>query len=628
MKVSIRIKLIIGLVLLFLFGLGGMLLTFLSASRILNGTLLITQRDLPGVDLILQANRDAYQSSLALAHSLDDLRIVFVDTYDKPGGEDRVDTSFLADTISSIDEKCNQVTDRVNAFKDLFSETLGDDPTYINEVRAFNQKFAIWSGITDRIISDMISGKWDGYMLAWVSYYGGDYEAAFNPMQENMDNLTGWIENLSAEAAAESRLQVTGTVRNSIAAMGLMVAALITMLWMLSRTILRPLALLDGALRDIVEGDGDLTRKLDTSKGDEIARLAGTFNEFTDSLSVIIGSIQNQTSVLADIRVSISSSVGASGEAVSIIDTVAGRLDDLSGALEQEVEGFQKSVTNIESKSVDLDEQVQEQAGMVEESTASVQEMISSIDNVAKVSHAKGEASRNLLVSAGIGREQLTVSVEAVERIGTQVDAIMEMTGLIKGVADRTNLLAMNAAIEAAHAGDAGRGFAVVAAEIRKLAETTGIQSKDITAALGSIVGDIRSAVDVSNSTRDSYEEIYRIVEDVSRAFEEIVSSTAELQTGGQQILDAMAVLMDTSVNVKDGSAESKSETGNLTVGIDKIRHDSVETSSAAADLRDRQKIVNDRLGDMNDETRKLELSSTQLEKEVGRFNVDSITDT
>ena len=628
MKVSIRIKLIIGLVLLFLFGLGGMLLTFLSASRILNGTLLITQRDLPGVDLILQANRDAYQSSLALAHSLDDLRTVFVDAYDKPGGEDRVDTSFLADTISSIDEKCNQVTDRVNAFKDLFSETLGDDPTYINEVRAFNQKFAIWSGITDRIISDMFSGKWDGYLRAWDSYYGGDYEAAFNPMQENMDNLTGWIENLSAEAAAESRLQVTGTVRNSIAAMGLMVAALITMLWMLSRTILHPLGLLDGALRDIVEGDGDLTRKLDTSKGDEIARLAGTFNEFTDSLSVIIGSIQNQTSVLADIRVSISSSVEASGEAVSIIDSVTGRLDDLSGALEQEVEGFQKSVTNIESKSVDLDEQVQEQAGMVEESTASVQEMISSIDNVAKVSRAKGEASRNLLLSAGIGREQLTVSVEAVERIGTQVDAIMEMTDLIKGVADRTNLLAMNAAIEAAHAGDAGRGFAVVAAEIRKLAETTGIQSKDITAALGSIVGDIRSAVDVSNSTRDSYEEIYRIVEDVSRAFEEIVSSTAELQTGGQQILDAMAVLMDTSVNVKDGSAEIKSETGNLTVGIDKIRRDSVETSSAAADLRDRQKIVNDRLGDMNDETRKLERSSTQLEEEVGRFRIDSITDT
>ena len=628
MKVSIRIKLIIGLVLLFLFGIGGMLLTFLSASRILNGTLLITQRDLPGVDLILQANRDAYQSSLALAHSLDDLRTVFVDTYDKPGEEDRVDTSFLADTISSIDEKCNQVTDRVNAFKDLFSETLGDDPTYINEVRAFNQKFAIWSGITDRIISDMISGKWDGYLRAWDSYYGGDYEAAFNPMQEDMDNLTGWIENLSAEAAAESRLQVTGTVRNSIAAMGLMVAALITMLWMLSRTILRPLGLLDGALRDIVEGDGDLTRKLDTSKGDEIARLAGTFNEFTDSLSVIIGSIQNQTSVLADIRVSISSSVEASGEAVSIIDSVTGRLDDLSGALEQEVEGFQKSVTNIESKSVDLDEQVQEQAGMVEESTASVQEMISSIDNVAKVSRAKGEASRNLLVSAGIGREQLTVSVEAVERIGTQVDAIMEMTDLIKGVADRTNLLAMNAAIEAAHAGDAGRGFAVVAAEIRKLAETTGIQSKDITVALGSIVGDIRSAVDVSNSTRDSYEEIYRIVEDVSRAFEEIVSSTAELQTGGQQILDAMAVLMDTSVNVKDGSAEIKSETGNLTIGIDKIRRDSVETSSAAADLRDRQKIVNDRLGYMNDETRKLERSSTQLEEEVGRFRIDSITDT
>jgi hypothetical protein len=89
-----------------------------------------------------------------------------------------------------------------------------------------------------------------------------------------------------------------------------------------------------------------------------------------------------------------------------------------------------------------------------------------------------------------------------------------------------------------------------------------------------------------------------------------------------------MSSPVDSSVNVRDGSADTKSETGSLSIGIDKIRKDSIETSAAAAELRDRQKAVSDRLGDIGNETRKLEKSSAQLENEVGRFKVDSISET
>ncbi len=85
---------------------------------------------------------------------------------------------------------------------------------------------------------------------------------------------------------------------------------------------------------------------------------------------------------------------------------------------------------------------------------------------------------------------------------------------------------------------------------------------------------------------------------------------------------------MDSSVNVRDGSADIKSETGSLSLGIDKIRKDSIKTSAAAAELQERQNAVSDRLGDMGNETRKLEKSSAQLENEVGRFKVDSISET
>jgi hypothetical protein len=89
-----------------------------------------------------------------------------------------------------------------------------------------------------------------------------------------------------------------------------------------------------------------------------------------------------------------------------------------------------------------------------------------------------------------------------------------------------------------------------------------------------------------------------------------------------------MSSSVDPWVNVRDGSADIKSKTGSLSIGIDKIRKDSIETSAAAAELRDRQKAVSDRLGDIGNETRKLEKSSAQLENEVGRFKVDSISET
>jgi methyl-accepting chemotaxis protein len=130
------------------------------------------------------------------------------------------------------------------------------------------------------------------------------------------------------------------------------------------------------------------------------------------------------------------------------------------------------------------------------------------------------------------------------------------MVNVINGIAGSTNLLSMNAAIEAAHAGDAGRGFAVVADEIRKLADTSGKNAKEIGRQLKEVIAVITSAAEQSGRTRDSFVEIQTEIAGAMDAFQEITNATGELAEGGKQILEALQTLSDMSSRVKSGGGD------------------------------------------------------------------------
>ncbi|TVQ25074.1 MAG: hypothetical protein EA382_07490 [Spirochaetaceae bacterium] len=212
------------------------------------------------------------------------------------------------------------------------------------------------------------------------------------------------------------------------------------------------------------------------------------------------------------------------------------------------------SVRSTADRVVGFHAQVDEQNTVVQESTASVNEMSASLDSVAQITAAKREASDALLGVVDAGLKALEQTNASFTEVSKEMTSLLEINAIIGDIAAQTNLLSMNAAIEAAHAGDSGRGFAVVADEIRKLASSTAENSRVISENLKKIKTSIDATGTHASQTTDAMGKISNEVREVSAAFEEITGSTAELSQGGREIMNAMQVLQNSSVAVRDGS--------------------------------------------------------------------------
>ena len=248
----------------------------------------------------------------------------------------------------------------------------------------------------------------------------------------------------------------------------------------------------------------------------------------------------------------------AVGETLSSTARIAGQTvlaEQRSVSLSEEVANGAAAMEEILATVESLVQRINYQSGLVDQSAAAIEEMSASIESVASVSSSRREAAEALRKTTGEGSQAVTTTGRAIEEVGESVAAVNVMIEVINDIAARTNLLAMNAAIEAAHAGAAGRGFAVVAGEIRSLAESTAKHAGQISSRLTALVGRIQEARNASAETGTAFREIEAGVTAVADAFSEITQSTAELSEGTGEVVRATEALRDVSSEIT-GSAE------------------------------------------------------------------------
>jgi methyl-accepting chemotaxis protein len=322
----------------------------------------------------------------------------------------------------------------------------------------------------------------------------------------------------------------------------------------MTRRIVRNTKTIEKAIEDIKEGD--LTVQFEVKSKDEIGRLGNNLLLFINALKESVMNIQTASSRTVAVKEELlSSTVETSASAEQIKKHTSSMVavavaDKLSSTIDQSFKATSEITDNIAK----LGNQILEQTSMVEESTASVTQMIATVDNIARMTQKNREVSERLVRASETGKEKLAIMSSVVKGIDETVGTIREMANIIQSISAQTNLLAMNAAIEAAHAGQYGKGFAVVADEIRKLAEASGKSTKNITVTLKQMLAKIKEATESSEVTTQAFAQIGTEVETVSRSLAEIHGSTSELNTGGKQILQAMTSLREVSAQVNEGS--------------------------------------------------------------------------
>jgi len=339
-----------------------------------------------------------------------------------------------------------------------------------------------------------------------------------------------------------------------IAAIAIAVSAVIIYFMLVETT--KPIVLVTKSLREISEGEGDLTKHLAVTSKDEIGDLAKYFNKTLGSISALIKRMKTKVNALTNTGYELASNMNKTSKA---IEQITADFDEMKGKMvqqEQSAAEADRAVKDIKTSIGNLNKQVEDQSESVNTSSSAVEEMTANIHSVTRTLEENIKNVSELTEASENGRNGLQTVAQEIQEIARDSEGLLEINSVMNNIASQTNLLSMNAAIEAAHAGEAGKGFAVVADEIRKLAESSGEQSKTTATMLKKIKTSIDNITKSSNDVLARFGAIDSSVKTVSVHEQNIRDAMEEQEVGGKQILDSIQRLKDISVSVKNGAGD------------------------------------------------------------------------
>ncbi|MCQ4295892.1 methyl-accepting chemotaxis protein [Pseudomonas stutzeri] len=490
------------LVLMGIFGMRGI-------ERVTDSSAVLAERHLPAIALLLNADRDLYQAFVAERSLLDS------------------DADAHVQALKATHaENLKQAYDRVQKYA-----AMQPGAEALALVEQFKRGFEQWSAVSRRVIEQVDMNPQAASALSF-----GDGEARFDAMRDAIDKL-GELEEAAAETVGKEAIAegaATARQQGTVLAIGLLGCVLLIL--GLPMVVLHPMRRLLDRLQQIADGDGDLRARLEVRSADELGQLGNAFNRFLDRLQPMIAEVGRVTAEVESAARGMASMAETNDQLISsehaAVDQVTTAATEMSAAVHEVALNAQ----NASDAARAAESQSRQGAAVVSSTIRSIRQLAQEVEGASQ-------------------------TIAALEEETASIGAVLEV---IRGIAEQTNLLALNAAIEAARAGEQGRGFAVVADEVRALAARTQDSTKDIQARIERLQSGVGKAVHAmragSDKARDSVERaagVDQVLGETSVSVQRINDMAAQIATACEEQSSVTEEIARNITDIRDLSNEA-----------------------------------------------------------------------